>query len=155
MKKNILCLSLLSFIMIALFSSCRQDDAAPIRNVRFDPQLINRLQTADNSSCSIHKHSSENKTINFNALFANEITVAFDTGMPYAEQQRLIKSYGVFQTLRQPKSHAITPTYALALKNDFNCRQIEYIISELNKEPGVKYAAAAFPENEKAEVQYD
>lgn len=144
MKNNILRLSFLSLFVVGFISSCRQDVASPIRNVRFDPQLINRLQTAENNSCTNYAYLQGKESKALGIVSTEEITVAFEGNVTFEDQKNLINSYGFFKGLGQPKSANGLVSYALHVADGLNCKQVELLVTELNKERGVLFAAPSF-----------
>ncbi len=147
MKKDILRLSFLCICMVAFMSSCRQDVAPPIRNVRFDPQLINRIQTADNSSCTNYSYTQGKDQILLGVVSTEEITIAFESSMTPEDQKDLIESYGFFKGFGHPKNTNGVVAYEVKLNSGLNCKQVELVIAELNKERGVSFAAPTFLNN--------
>ncbi|QCR21414.1 hypothetical protein [Pontibacter sp. SGAir0037] len=117
-------------ILVSL-SSCRQDNATPIRNVRINPKVVNQMQIADPAASSN----------GFGNIYNGAILVAFDAKLSGTEQRDLVASYGQFKALGQPTLSNGSVVYALELKEGYNAGQVEAIIAELKKDVAISHAS--------------
>src|SRR5687768_2422553 len=88
--------TILPLIIIILtvsgLASCRQDNVSPIRNVRFDPKLLNPMKISD--PCKNYSYSAGTKLKNLGTINTNQVIVAFDEKLTQSQREQVISKYG-------------------------------------------------------------
>lgn len=124
------------------FSSCRQENGSPVRNVRFDPNLLNQMK--DGSSCASHSYFYEDKEVNLGAVFTKQVLVAFAAGSTYEEQKTAMEKYGFVKGVGYPATFSSGTLFNLSLIDGLSCSQTEQALKVLSKDRLVTYAAPYF-----------
>ena len=141
MKIKFIPLSILSLLLLA-FASCRQEDGSPIRNVRFDPNLLN--QAMDGSACATYSYAYQNERANLGSVYTKQVVVAFAEGSTLAEQKRTAEKYGFINSLgHQTRTNSAT-LYTVELVDGLNCKQTEQALRVLRNDRMISYAAPFF-----------
>lgn len=143
MKFSIPCLSSLLFIII--FSSCRYDNATPIRNVRFDPGLLNPVKAG--ASCVNHSYYYNDEQKALGTVYTRMILVSFADGLGIEQVAEVAQRHSFVQGLGQAVRSNSAELYPVQLMDGLSCLQTEAAISEIVKDPAVTYAAPFFEMN--------
>ncbi|WP_299820679.1 hypothetical protein [uncultured Pontibacter sp.] len=133
---------LLYALPILAFISCRQEDGSPIRNVRFDPNLLN--QAVDGSPCASYSYFYQDEQANLGSVYTKQVLVAFADGSKYEDLKKATSKYGFVRGLGSPNNSNSATLYTLELANGLNCKQTEEAIRVLANDPMVIYAAPYF-----------
>jgi hypothetical protein len=141
MKFNILWLGSLLFIII--FSSCRYDNATPIRNVRFDPGLLNPIKAAG-GSCMNQTYYYNDEQKDLGLVYSRMILVAFAENLSVEQIREATQRHGFVQSLGQAVHSNSARLYPVQLVEGLNCQQAEAAIAEMAKDHAVTYAAPFF-----------
>mgnify|MGYP005751286301 FL=1 len=141
MKKS--SIPLLTYLLTLLvFTSCRHDDGSPIRNVRFDPNLLNQAQ--DGSPCASYSYAYADEMRNLGAVYTKQVLVAFADGLAYEEQLKAVEEYGFVDRLNGQTSSNSAMLHTLVLKDGLNCKQVEQALVELAKDGRLSYVSPYF-----------
>jgi len=141
MKKNII--RFFPFLLALLaFSACRQNDGSPIRNVRFDPNLLNQVRAG--SSCATYTYTDGAVQQSLGPVYTKQVLVAFARNLSYQDQQRAVEEYGFLQGLQGQAGGASTILYTLTFVDGLNCQQVEQALVELAKDERFVYVAPYF-----------
>lgn len=141
MKINIIPLFIYTLTILAL-ASCRQEDGSPIRNVRFDPNLLN--QAMDGSPCTSFSYFYQDEETTLGTVYTKQVLVSFTTGSSFDEQKKAVEKYGFVRNLGNQTSTNSAVLYTLELENGLNCKQTEQLMKVLQNDPMVTYAAPYF-----------
>ncbi|WP_299701782.1 hypothetical protein [uncultured Pontibacter sp.] len=141
MKINIPWLGSLLFIII--FSSCRYDNATPIRNVRFDPGLLNPIKAAG-GSCINQTYYYKDEQKDLGLVYTRKILVAFTDDLSIEQISEATQRHGFVQSLGQAVHSNSARLYPIQLVDGLNCQQAEAAIAQMAKDPAVSYAAPFF-----------
>ncbi len=136
-----------SLLLIIIFSSCRNDNVAPIRNVRFDPGLLNPLQAAGGGSCASYTYYYGNEAKSLGTIYSRMVLLSFDERMTDATAAEAMASYGFVEGLGQAVRTNSAKLYPVTLAAGLNCQQAERAMAELAKNPAVSYASPFFEAN--------
>ncbi|WP_347158159.1 S8 family serine peptidase [Pontibacter chitinilyticus] len=132
-----------SIFFIAVFASCKENNAGPIRNVRFDPDLLNKMQVAG-SSCTTYSYNDRGNTVNLGAVYTGQVLVAFKPNLPAAVQERVLAKYGFVKGVSAPVATSSLQLHAVQLQEGLNCKQVEQALKELAADVQFAYVAPYF-----------
>ncbi|MCC9166327.1 S8 family serine peptidase [Pontibacter harenae] len=135
---------IIGFILSVAFTSCQLDSARPIRNVRFDGNLLNRLQIAPDSLCACNNYDFGKSGKKLGMLNLNQILVEFDKNVSEEQRSEIVKDYNFLKGLSHSVQTNSATLHTLQLKEGFNCNQVEYILSVLEEDPAIQYSAPYF-----------
>ena len=79
---------IITILTVFAFSGCRQDDVSPIRNVRFDPKLLNPLKVA--GGCTNYSYHTGGKLRNLGTIHTGSVVVAFNDNQTDAQLQQTL-----------------------------------------------------------------
>ena len=145
MKKNILPY-LTCIIFLLVFTSCRQDGPAPIRNVKAGPKLL-RAQAG--GSFTNHTYMAGHNERVLGNVYTRQILVSFANGLSAAEEQAALAQYSFVagETAQAALSTGIL--HRVALRDGLNPNQVEQALQELALDPNINYAAPCFLDGER------
>jgi len=130
-------------LMLIAFSSCRENTASPVRNVRFDPDLLNKMQVAGNT-CANHSYFQGGQSKNLGAVYTKQVLVAFAPNVSATDQQLLIEQYGFVKSVGAPAGSNTTVLQSLVLQDGLNCKQVEQALVTLAADAQIAYSAPYF-----------
>ena len=142
MRTSILWLSIL--LIIFIFSSCRNDNVSPIRNVRFDPGLLNPLKVADDAPCENYSYQQMAQTRPLGNVYGRKILVGFREGYTQEQAAAAVASYGFAEGIGQAIHTKSAVLYPVKLMEGLNCAQVGEAIKVLKQNSDVTYAAPYF-----------
>lgn len=142
MNKIIPCF--LTLFTMLFLSACKYDSAAPIRNIRFDPKLLGRMQADVPAACTNHFFFDQKTKSNLGAISSSYVLVAFDANLNYAGRQQVMERFGFVEGIAAQASSGSAMLYTLKLIGGLNCQQASQAIKELAKDASVQYAAPYF-----------
>ncbi len=125
-------------------SACKYDSAAPIRNIRFDPKLLGRMQADGPSTCTNHFLFDQNTRKNLGTISSDYVLVAFDANLNQEGRLSVIERFGFVEGIAGQASSRSAMLYTLKLMSGLNCQQASQAIKELAKEASIVYAAPYF-----------
>lgn len=134
-------------LVIIIFSSCRNDNVAPIRNVRFDPGLLNPLQAAGGGSCVSYTYYYGNEVKSLGMVYSRMVLLSFDDNVAHTDAAATLERYGFVEELGQAVRTNSAMLYPVTLTAGLNCQQAERAMAELAKHPAVRYASPFFEAN--------
>ncbi|MCJ8164612.1 hypothetical protein MKJ04_07125 [Pontibacter sp. E15-1] len=132
---------IICILFIFVFSSCRQDGPAPIRNIKGGPKLL-RAQT--NSACQTYTYSQDQKQKSLGMVFTREVLVSFKDGLTSAQQQQSLAAYDFVKQQKAKVLDNSAQLYRLELVAGLNCSQVEEALHLLADNPDVSYASPLF-----------
>ena len=132
----------ITILTIFVFASCRQDNVSPIRNVRFDPKLLNPLKAA--GPCTNYSYYTGSKLRNLGTLHASQLVVAFKGNMTDAQREKIISNYGFLTGILSQSASQSGMMYTLGLASGLNCAQVGQAIRELSNDKAIDYAGPYF-----------
>lgn len=127
-----------------ILSSCRNDDAPTIRNVRFAPGLLNPIQAANGAPCVSYSYYYNDEAKALGTVYSRMILVAFDESLSHEQVVALAGDYSFVESLGQPVQTNSARLYPAKLIEGLNCKQVEAAIAQLGKNKAVTYAAPYF-----------
>jgi hypothetical protein len=123
-------------------AGCHQDNVSPIRNVRFDPKLLNPLKIA--GGCPTYSYFSGAKLTDLGTIHTDQLVVTFDNNLTLNQREEVIKKYGFVTGILSQRASQGGMIFTLGLANGLNCAQTQQAIIELKKDNGVTYAGPSF-----------
>ena len=129
-------------LSILALAACRQEDGSPIRNVRFDPNLLN--QAMDGSPCASFSYFYQDEQTSLGPVYTKQVLVSFADGTTLEEQQAATEKYGFVKGLGTQTSSNSAMLYTLELVDGLNCKQAEQVTRILANDAVVSYAAPYF-----------
>ncbi|WP_345156767.1 S8 family serine peptidase [Pontibacter saemangeumensis] len=145
MKKNILPY-LTCIIFLFVFSSCRQDGPAPIRNVKAGPKLL-RAQAG--GSFTNYTYISNRQQRNLGNVYTKQVLVSFANGLSAAQEQAVLAQYGFVKHGAGQVAMSTGLLHRVELTDGLNCNQVEQALQELAGDPNINYAAPYFMDGER------
>ena len=142
MKTPILWISFL--LIIFIFSSCRNDNVSPIRNVRFDPGLLNPLKVADDGPCATYSYQQQSQIRPLGNVYGRKVLVAFRDGYTYEQATAAMAGFGFAEGVGQAIQTKSGELYPVKLTEGLNCKQVGEAIKLLKQHEDVTYAAPYF-----------
>lgn len=137
-------LPLLSGVLLLIaFSSCRENSASPVRNVRFDPNLLNKMQVAGNT-CTNYSYFHGGQSKNLGAVYTKQVLVAFENNVSATDQQLLIEKYGFVKSLGALTGSKSAVLQSLVLQDGLSCKQVEQALVTLAADAQITYAVPYF-----------
>lgn len=133
-----------SLLMIIIFSSCRNDNVSPIRNVRFDPGLLNPVQAAGGIPCTSHTYYYNNEAKSLGTIYSGMILVSFSERLTHEQAVAAAEQHAFIEKLGQPIHSNSARLYPAKLVAGLSCSQVEVALKEIAKDPAVAYAAPYF-----------
>ncbi|WP_242927291.1 S8 family serine peptidase [Pontibacter vulgaris] len=133
-----------SIFALCILTACDHDSASPIRNVRFDPKLLNQLQDGSNTACTNYTYNYGGKAKYLGAVNTRQIIVAFDENLSFADQQDLLANFGFVKGLGNATATSSAKLFTVELESGLSCRQVEQAIKVLQQSQGIRYAAPFF-----------
>ncbi|MCP2043930.1 hypothetical protein [Pontibacter sp. HSC-36F09] len=133
-----------SLLLIIIFSSCRNDNVSPIRNVRFDPGLLNPLQAAGSIPCTAHTYYYNGAEKSLGTVYSGMILLSFSDELSHEQATAAAARHGFIEQLGQPIQTNSARLYPAKMAPGLNCRQVEVALSEISKDPALDYAAPYF-----------
>ncbi|WP_266204678.1 hypothetical protein [Pontibacter kalidii] len=132
-----------TFLMVVLgLSSCRNDGATPIRNVKAGPTLL-RVQ-AGNGSCDNYTYFYGNEQKNLGSVFTKQVLVVFASGLSAGEEAAAVAAYGFVKGNNGQVSSNSAMLHNIELVDGLNCRQVEKAMELLAEDPAIAYVAPYF-----------
>ncbi|WP_157578938.1 hypothetical protein [Pontibacter roseus] len=132
-----------AILVLIILSSCRNDNATPIRNVRFDPGLLNPVRAAD-APCTFYNYYTNAQSKALGAVYSKMVLVSFAEGYTHEQALATAGGYGFVEKLGQAVESNSARLYPVQLVDGLNCKQVEQAIRELEKDAGIAYAAPYF-----------
>ena len=134
----------LFIIILTVFglASCRQENVSPIRNVRFDPKLLNPMKVAD--PCKNYSYTAGAELKSLGTINTSQVIVAFDDKLTDAQRGEVISKYGFVTGILNQRASQSGMMFTLNLTDGLNCAQAEQAIRELKKDNAIKYAGPSF-----------
>ncbi|WP_162427068.1 hypothetical protein [Pontibacter pudoricolor] len=139
--KTILPLLILIFTVFGL-AGCKQDNVSPIRNVRFDPKLLNPMKIAD--PCINYSYSAGAELRSLGTINTSQVIVAFNNELTQTQRDQVIGKYGFITGVLSQRAGQSGMMFTLNLTDGLNCAQTEQAIRELKKDNAIKYAGPSF-----------
>jgi hypothetical protein len=133
-----------TILLIVIFSSCRNDNATPIRNVRFDPGLLNPVKAGGGPSCVSHSYYYNGQSKALGTIYSRMILVAFDDSYTYEQAVAAAEQHGFVEGVGQAVQTNTARLYPLKLVEGLSCKQVEVALIEIARDPAVSYAAPYF-----------
>ncbi|NDK56296.1 hypothetical protein [Pontibacter fetidus] len=133
---------IITILTAAALGSCNQDNVSPIRNVRFDPKLLNPMKIA--GGCPSYSYFSGSKLTDLGTIHTNQLVVAFDKNLTPTERENVLKKYGFLTGILSQRASQSGLIFTLGLANGLNCAQTQQAIAELNKDKAITYAGPSF-----------
>ncbi|RIJ33962.1 hypothetical protein [Pontibacter oryzae] len=129
--------------MIAfLFSSCRQDEASPIKNVKAGPKLLGAQ--AGNRACTTHTYFYGDEQKSLGNVFTKQILVAFESGLSPEEEASVVAKYNFVEEKKGQLSTNSAMLHNIELVNGLNCKQVEVAMEILAEDPAIAYVSPYF-----------
>jgi hypothetical protein len=143
--RKILSLIIIIFTLFAS-ASCRQDNVSPIRNVRFDPKLLNPIMGG--STCTNYNYYYGNQPRSLGTAYIGKVIVVFTPNLTHNQQQQVISNYGFVEGITGQVANESGMLHTLSLMAGLNCKQVEQAMKELAKDNSITYVAPYFLVND-------
>ncbi|TPE44408.1 hypothetical protein [Pontibacter mangrovi] len=131
-----------TFLMaVFALSSCRQDGAAPIRNIKAGPSLL-RAQAGGACQNCTYRFGTEQK--NLGNVYTKQLVVAFAEGLSAADEDAVMAQYKFISGKNGQLSSNSAILHNIALVDGLNCKQVELAMELLAEDPGIAYVAPYF-----------
>lgn len=130
--------------MLLCLSACKYDSAAPIRDIRFDPKLLGRLQADGPSACTNYFFNEKGTLKNLGTVSSKYVLVSFDPVLNHENRQKVVERFGFVEGIVSQTNSKSVMLYTLRLIDGLNCQQTEQAVKELAKDAAVHYAAPYF-----------
>ncbi|MEJ8802192.1 hypothetical protein [Pontibacter sp. H249] len=141
MKIKFIPLLLYTLTLLLIAASCRQEDGSPVRNVRFDPKLLNPVK---GGACASYSYFYENGRADLGSVYTKQMIISFAEGSSYEEQKSIAAKYVFIKNMGNQTSTNSAMLYTVELVSGLNCKQTEQAINILANDPMVAYAAPYF-----------
>lgn len=141
MKKVYIPLFSYLFLLLA-FSSCRQDEASPIRNVKAGPKLL-RAEAAG-GSCANYTYYLADEQVSLGNVYTKQVLVAFIDGLSAEDEAETVAAYGFVERMSGQISSNSALLHNLELSEGLNCQEVERAIALLAGDPNIAYVAPYF-----------
>lgn len=141
---NKIILSFCTLFTLLFLSACKYDSASPIRDIRFDPKLLGRMQTDEPSPCANHYFFEKNTRQHLGAVSSDYVLVAFKPDLNHNSRQQVVERFGFVDAIAGQANSRSAMLYTLKLVSGLNCREATRAIEELLKDDAVTYAAPYF-----------
>lgn len=136
-------LPLLSFLFVIFaFSSCRQDEASPIRNVKAGPKLL-RVQ-AGFGPCVSYTYFLDNQKKNLGSVFTKQVLVSFSNGLSAEAEADVLAKYEFVKGKNGQLSSNSAMLHNVELTDGLSCKEVERAMRILAEEPAITYVAPYF-----------
>ena len=132
----------ITILMAFALAGCHQDNVSPIRNVRFDPKLLNPMKIA--GGCNSYSYFAGTKLKDLGSIHTDQLVVAFDHNLTQSQREEVLKKYGFVTGILSQRASQSGMIFTLGLTNGLNCAQTEQAIIELKKDRAVTYAGPSF-----------
>ncbi|TXK49691.1 hypothetical protein FVR03_06250 [Pontibacter qinzhouensis] len=131
-------LSLIAFVAIILvFPACKDTTVSPLKHVRFDPELLNRLKIADSSALAIANPTGM-------VLNTKQVQVVFRDNLSLDKQQQFLSTYGFVQQIGQATPADAAIAYNVELVDGLNQDQLRKAIYLLSQDAAIAKAEPTF-----------
>lgn len=124
------------------FAGCRQDNVTPIRNVRFDPKLLNPMKVATN--CTNYSYQAGSRLRNLGTMHTGKAVVAFPGNLTATARDQVLAKYGFVEGILSQSAGQAGTIYTIKLVSGLNCAQAEEALQVLSKDEAILYAGPSF-----------
>ncbi|AKD03826.1 hypothetical protein POKO110462_03570 [Pontibacter korlensis] len=132
-----------TFLMVALgLSSCRQDGATPIQNVKAGPTLLRAH--AGGGSCENYTYFYDNEQKTLGNVFTKQVLVAFASGLSAEQEANIVQAFGFVKGKNGQVSSNSALLHNIELVDGLNCKQVEMAMKALADDPAITYVAPYF-----------
>ncbi|WP_089321135.1 S8 family serine peptidase [Pontibacter ummariensis] len=125
------------------FSSCRQEEASPIRNIKAGPNLLRAQAAGSPASCTSYTYlNGEDKKVLGN-VYTQQVLVSFSYGLSAEKEAEALASYSFVKGIAGQQART-GPLQSLELVEGLSCKEVEQAIKILSEDPAIAYAAPYF-----------
>ncbi|WP_139237225.1 S8 family serine peptidase [Pontibacter akesuensis] len=128
--------------MILAFSSCRQEEASPIRNVKAGPTLL-RVQAGD-GPCVSYTYFLDNQKKSLGSVFTKQVLVSFSDGLSTEAEADILAKYEFVKGKNGQLSSNSAILHNVELTDGLNCKEVERAMRLLAGEAAITYVAPYF-----------
>ncbi|GAB3831425.1 hypothetical protein GCM10028895_48760 [Pontibacter rugosus] len=128
--------------LIFAFSSCRQDEASPIRNVKAGPTLLRA--TVGGGSCTSYTYYLENEQKSLGNVYTKQVLVNFAEGLSAEAEADVLAKYDFIKGATGQLHSNSAVLHNIELVDGLGCAEVEEAIYTLSEEPGIAYVAPYF-----------
>ncbi|ARS34380.1 hypothetical protein CA264_02385 [Pontibacter actiniarum] len=128
--------------MVFALSSCRQDEASPIKNVKAGPKLLR--SEIGGGACTNYTYFYNNEQKSLGNVFTKQVLVAFSNGLSADEEARVVEQYNFVAGVNGHISTNSALLHNIELVDGLNCQQVELAMEALAKDPNIAYVAPYF-----------
>jgi hypothetical protein len=122
-------------------SSCRQEGAAPIRNIKAGPNLL-RAQAG--GACTTYTYVDNQGQRALGNVYTKQILVSFVNGLSAEDEKNTLARYGFVEKAAGQVASNSAILQNVTLTDGLNCSQVEEALQVLAKDPNIAYAAPYF-----------
>ena len=133
---------ILTFLTLLLvFTSCRQDGPAPIRNIKAGPNL---LKAQASGPLNTYTYFTNNMPKVLGNVYTKDVLISFEGGLTAEQEQHTLAQYGFVKSTKEEVATHAGLLYRLELVDGLNSNQVELALQELARDPNIDYAAPYF-----------
>lgn len=141
MKKSII--PIFSYLtLLLIFTSCRQEGPAPIRNIKAGPNLL-KAQAATTPFTN-YTFVADQRERSLGNVHTKEVLLSFVGGLSAEQEQQTLAQYGFVKEKTEQVATNTTLLHRVALIDGLNPNQVEVALQELAQDPNINYAAPFF-----------
>ncbi|MFD3003418.1 hypothetical protein ACFS7Z_23860 [Pontibacter toksunensis] len=127
--------------LLLVFTSCRQDGPAPIRNIKAGPNLL-KAQAGQAFTNYTYFTNQQQKTLG--NVYTKVVLVSFVSGLSAEQEQQTLAQYGFVKNKSGQLATGVTLLHSIELVDGLNCNQVEQALQHLAQDPNISYAAPYF-----------
>lgn len=127
--------------LLLVFTSCRQDGPAPIRNIKAGPNLL-KAQAGQSFTNYTYFTNQQQKTLG--NVYTKEVLVSFVGGLSAEQEQHTLAQYEFVKNKSEQLATDATLLHSIELVDGLNCNQVEQALQHLAQDPNISYAAPYF-----------
>lgn len=127
--------------LLLVFTSCRQDGPAPIRNIKAGPNLL-KAQAGSPFTSYAYFADQQQKTLG--NVYTKEVLVSFVSGLSAEQEQQTLAQYGFVENKTEQVATDAALLHSIELVDGLNCHQVEQALQELARDPNISYASPYF-----------
>ncbi len=128
-----------SLLLLIPFSSCRESYVSPVRNIRFDPGLLNKMQVAGDA-CNSYSYFDGAQTIQLGTVYTRQVLVIFNPELTAEAQQEALQQLDFVAKLGQDWG----ALQLVELQEGLSCKQVEQAMLLLAADTHIQYVAPLF-----------
>lgn len=135
-------LHLLPILFLFTLLSCRDESVTPIRNVRFDPNLLNKI--TDGTPCESYTYNTAERKRTLGNVHTQQVLVVFTETTSEKQKEQALLKYEFVKQSEGRLGREAGLVHTVNLKPGLGCKQVEQAIQLLAADSRIAYAAPYF-----------